>query len=94
MFITASKEHKLGPDDAEFVDVIHTDCLARGILAASGHADFYANGGLYQPGCVPTQDQSSFLCAFFSVLVHFVDTVKMLNANVTKRFHVVCVMFL
>lgn len=58
MFITASKEHRLGPDDAEFVDVVHTDCLGRGILAASGHADFYANGGIYQPGCTPSQNQS------------------------------------
>lgn len=58
MFIFANQEHRLGPDDAEFVDVVHTDCLARGILAASGHADFYANGGILQPGCAPSENQS------------------------------------
>lgn len=32
-----------GPDDADFVQVVHTDSLERGILAASGHVDFYSN---------------------------------------------------
>lgn len=32
-----------GPDDAEFVQVVHTDALERGILARSGHVDFYSN---------------------------------------------------
>lgn len=31
-----------GPDDADFVQVVHTDSLERGILAASGHVDFYS----------------------------------------------------
>lgn len=31
-----------GPDDADFVQVVHTDALERGILAASGHVDFYS----------------------------------------------------
>lgn len=31
--------------------VIHTDVLRRGVLVPSGHADYYANGGLNQPGC-------------------------------------------
>lgn len=51
MFIFASGDHKLGKDDAEFVDVIHTDILQRGVLAAAGHVDFYVNGGIEQPGC-------------------------------------------
>lgn len=51
MFIFASGDHKLGKDDAEFVDVIHTDILQRGILSPSGHVDFYVNGGIEQPGC-------------------------------------------
>lgn len=33
-----------GPDDADFVQVVHTDALERGILAASGHVDFYSKG--------------------------------------------------
>lgn len=51
LFIFAKNNRKLGKDDAEFVDVIHTDVLQRGVLASAGHADFYVNGGIEQPGC-------------------------------------------
>lgn len=51
LFIFAKNHRKLGKDDAEFVDIIHTDVLQRGVLASAGHADFYVNGGIEQPGC-------------------------------------------
>ncbi|XP_037958801.1 pancreatic triacylglycerol lipase [Teleopsis dalmanni] len=51
MFITVGSDRKLDPTDADFVDVIHTDVLGRGMLRSMGHADFYPNIGLYQPGC-------------------------------------------
>lgn len=51
LFIFANEEHKLTKMDADFVDVIHTDVLARGVLRTAGHSDFYVNGGIEQPGC-------------------------------------------
>uniref|UniRef100_A0A1I8PI98 Lipase domain-containing protein n=2 Tax=Stomoxys calcitrans TaxID=35570 RepID=A0A1I8PI98_STOCA len=51
MFITVGSERKLDATDAEFVDVIHTDVLGRGMLRSMGHVDFYPNMGPYQPGC-------------------------------------------
>ncbi|CAG0899796.1 unnamed protein product [Cyprideis torosa] len=47
----------LDPDDAHFVEVIHTDCgplitLAVGVPMEIGHLDFYPNGGVMQPGCI------------------------------------------
>lgn len=40
MFVFADNEHRIGPDDAYFVDIVHTDVFARGVLSASGHKDF------------------------------------------------------
>lgn len=56
LFISAKNNRKLSKDDAEFVDIIHTDVLERGILATAGHADFYVNGGIEQPGCRSQND--------------------------------------
>ncbi|XP_060524419.1 uncharacterized protein LOC132700864 [Cylas formicarius] len=43
---------KLDADDAEFVDVIHTDAGIFGYPSQIGHADFWPNRGLApQPGC-------------------------------------------
>lgn len=67
MFIFASGDHKLGKDDAEFVDVIHTDILQRGVLAAAGHLDFYVNGGIEQPGCAIQTNSSEYSNG------HFID---------------------
>lgn len=51
LFITASRENKLDDTDAKFVDVIHTNALLQGKIERCGHADFYMNGGIVQPGC-------------------------------------------
>lgn len=51
LFITASAENKLDPSDAEYVDIIHTNAIVQGKLERCGHADFYMNGGIIQPGC-------------------------------------------
>lgn len=41
-------------DDAEFVDIIHTDAWRYGAPEDSGTVDFWPNGGKsLQPGCPP-----------------------------------------
>ena len=43
---------RLTSEDADFVDIIHTDAGFYGITLRSGHVDFYPNGGHRpQPGC-------------------------------------------
>jgi len=52
-FFLKTKERRLNPDDATFVDVIHTSHL--GYFLQMGHVDFFPNGGKIQPGCVETE---------------------------------------
>ncbi|XP_034100877.1 pancreatic triacylglycerol lipase-like isoform X2 [Drosophila albomicans] len=52
LFILGSDMRRLDPSDADFVDVIHTDTLGRGMLRPMGHVDFYPNFGPLQPGCM------------------------------------------
>ncbi|CAD7080179.1 unnamed protein product [Hermetia illucens] len=57
-----NNDGRLDSSDAEFVDVIHTDVLERGMLAVSGHVDFYPNGGTNQPGCKEQTEASVGQC--------------------------------
>ncbi|XP_031635102.1 lipase member H-like [Contarinia nasturtii] len=50
MFI--NKSTRLGVDSADFVDVIHTDGGILGYPWPLGHADFFPNRGVLQPGCL------------------------------------------
>lgn len=56
MFEGAEPHKRLSPDDAEFVDVLHTYTrealgVSIGIQQPIGHIDIYPNGGDVQPGC-------------------------------------------
>ncbi|KAJ8968067.1 hypothetical protein NQ314_002506 [Rhamnusium bicolor] len=54
-FATFKNDWKLDPSDAKFVDVIHTSAGTFGKLEATGHVDFYVNGGSLQPFCYEKQ---------------------------------------
>ncbi|XP_026860265.2 lipase member H [Electrophorus electricus] len=64
MFTGVPPEECLNPSDAQFVDVLHTDMNSFGLRGTYGHIDFYANGGLDQPGCPKTifSGRSYFVC--------------------------------
>ncbi|XP_068599311.1 lipoprotein lipase [Brachionichthys hirsutus] len=55
-FEHADDQNTLSPDDAQFVDVLHTNTRGSpdrsiGIQRPVGHVDIYPNGGAFQPGC-------------------------------------------
>lgn len=55
-FEYADAQNTLSPDDAQFVDVLHTNTRGSpdrsiGIQRPVGHVDIYPNGGTFQPGC-------------------------------------------
>lgn len=50
LFGSREPRERLDKDDAELVDVIHTDGWY-GIEEAIGHQDYFPNGGKSQPGC-------------------------------------------
>ncbi|KAF9411210.1 hypothetical protein HW555_009924 [Spodoptera exigua] len=43
---------RLSKEDADFVDVIHTDAGVYGLNEQIGHVDFYPNSGSEQPNCL------------------------------------------
>lgn len=52
MYMFGGESKRLSANDAEFVDVIHTDGGLLGYPWPQGHADFFPNGGIpLQPGC-------------------------------------------
>lgn len=51
-FYGFSKSHRLDKDDADFVDVIHTNRGVFGYYGNCGDSDFYVNCGADQPGCL------------------------------------------
>lgn len=68
--MTVSNDEKLDSSDAEFVDVIHTNALLQGKIERCGHADFYMNGGIVQPGCFSSGSSKPTYLAYMRIYPH------------------------
>lgn len=74
LFSSAPTYARLDAGDAEFVDVIHTNVLERGILASSGHVDFYPNFKYpIQPGC--EQDEFPGSCSHNRAVEFYAESI-------------------
>lgn len=51
LFTVSNTENRLDPDDARYVEIIHTCDGLLGFTSSLGHVDFFPNGGKSQPGC-------------------------------------------
>jgi len=51
LFFENEPEKRLSKDNAEHVQIIHTDAGVQGMQDPIGHSDFYPNSGKKQPGC-------------------------------------------
>lgn len=78
-FATNSPSKKLDATDAHFVDVIHTNAGYFGKIEASGHVDFYMNGGQTQPACYDHQSKYLVMSAKYFVAE------KRLNADNLRK---------
>ncbi|KAL3276261.1 hypothetical protein HHI36_020976 [Cryptolaemus montrouzieri] len=60
----------IDPDDAIFVDVIHTNGNYLGMISPCGHVDYYPNGGSHQPGC------GFWLCSHMRAVEYWTASIK------------------
>ncbi|XP_069686187.1 pancreatic lipase-related protein 2-like [Periplaneta americana] len=73
LFATLYDSWKLDADDADFVDVMHTNVGVFGKIEATGHTDFFVNGGSVQPAC--TGHYNVPLCSHLLAPVYFAESV-------------------
>ncbi|XP_063837607.1 pancreatic triacylglycerol lipase-like isoform X1 [Ostrinia nubilalis] len=102
-FRTANRSERLDKIDADFVDVIHTNGrllqkVGFGLPEPTGHADFYPNGGMKQPGCY-NESRSDWLSSLpFSPIklqqaicshgrAYLLFTESLINSNCSFRAH-------
>ncbi|XP_075152328.1 pancreatic triacylglycerol lipase-like [Haematobia irritans] len=76
LFVTSSKQDKLDSSDAEYVDVLHTNALVQGKIERCGHADFYLNGGIIQPGCNVDNPINPFACSHHRAIDYYLESIR------------------
>lgn len=73
LFRVGQKQSRvLSKDDADFVDILHTNGQFFGQTEAIGHVDFYLNGGFNQPLC----NQFGNVCNHMSAMTYFAESIK------------------
>ncbi|KAJ8917666.1 hypothetical protein NQ315_005113 [Exocentrus adspersus] len=66
---------KIFINDADFVDVVHTDIQYYGYTRPAGHVDFYPNSGKHQNGCpqeTTTEEEAN--CSHARSTLYFIES--------------------
>ncbi|XP_057322617.1 pancreatic lipase-related protein 3-like [Microplitis mediator] len=71
LFDSVGEDAILSAEDAEFVDVYHTNAKIAGKFVTCGHVDFYFNGGKSQPGC----GDLNFACYHRRAVHYFAESI-------------------
>ncbi|RZB38692.1 Lipase domain containing protein, partial [Asbolus verrucosus] len=92
-FERAVAESRLSKQDAEFVDVVHTDMGYYGATRPLGHVDFYVNGGRNQPGC-RTGHETDENCHHVRSNYYFIESINKRNvmakaANLNEKEEII-----
>ncbi|XP_052120834.1 lipase member H-like [Frankliniella occidentalis] len=83
LFENRDPGHRLDPSDAAFVDVIHTDGGYLGYAGATGHVDYFPEGGMHaQPGCGRDSIGLCSHCLAYDVII---DSLRRPSANVFRN---------
>ncbi|XP_069748434.1 phospholipase A1 member A-like [Narcine bancroftii] len=78
-FSNTGVDKRLDPDDAMFVEAIHSDSDNFGISQPVGHIDFYLNDGKKQPGCTQTLLYSVYkrvICDHMRAVYLYISSIK------------------
>ncbi|GLV32687.1 uncharacterized protein CBL_00606 [Carabus blaptoides fortunei] len=73
-FATLKADWKLDSSDADFVDIIHTNSGIYGKVEATGHIDFYVNGGTFQPACANHKNPP--ICSHMLAPIYFAESIS------------------
>ncbi|CAG9759298.1 unnamed protein product [Ceutorhynchus assimilis] len=65
LYYKALPNNRLNVNDAQYVEVIHTDAMFLGTNFHIGDIDYWPNGGLSQPGCDPSFGSCSHGRSFY-----------------------------
>lgn len=73
-------------NDAQYVQVIHTNAGTFGVEKNVGHADFYPNGGSNQPGCSNSICSHQYAWIFFQQSIREGDKFMARNCDSFNNF--------
>lgn len=74
LFESIELKYRLNKDDAQFVDVVHTDIGHYGYTNPLGHVDYYPNSGKEQPECPSIEEDDN--CSHAQSNLFYIKSIK------------------